>query len=113
MGEMDITKERIEKILNTGCNVIMTTKGMDDMSIKYLVDRGVLGVRRVDKADMKRIAKVTGGKIQLTLVDLEGGESFDADNLGTASVVEEQRVGDNDFIFVRGAKQAKASTLIL
>lgn len=111
--EMNITKERIEKILNTGANVVMTTKGMDDMSIKYLVEKGVLGVRRVDKADMKRLARVTGAKIQLTLCNLDGEESFDESSLGHCDVVEENRVGDNEFIFVKGAKEARASTLLL
>ncbi len=36
----------------------MTTKGMDDMSIKYLVEANCMGVHRVEKQDMKRIAKV-------------------------------------------------------
>ena len=29
--EYDITKERVKKILDTGANVIFTTKGIDDM----------------------------------------------------------------------------------
>lgn len=101
------------QILATGANAIFTTKGMDDMSIKYLVEGGAIGVRRVDKADMKRLARVTGGKIQLTLANLDGEESFDGESLGSCEVVEETRVGDNDFIFVRGAKESKASTLLL
>ncbi|CAD7940473.1 unnamed protein product [Amoebophrya sp. A25] len=111
--EMDITRERINKILATGVNVVMTTKGMDDMSIKYLVEAGALGVRRVDKADMKRLARVTGAKIQLTLATIDGGEAFEADAVGTCDLVEERRVGDNEFIFVHGAKDSKASTLLL
>lgn len=29
-----MTKERIEKILKTGANVILTSKGIDDMALK-------------------------------------------------------------------------------
>ena len=29
-----MTKERIEKILKTGVNVILTSKGIDDMALK-------------------------------------------------------------------------------
>lgn len=29
-----MTKERIEKLLKAGANVILTTKGIDDMSLK-------------------------------------------------------------------------------
>ncbi|KAK1601650.1 hypothetical protein QYE76_018816, partial [Lolium multiflorum] len=32
--ESDITKERIEKVLKAGANVVFTTKGIDDMSLK-------------------------------------------------------------------------------
>ncbi|CAI7861064.1 unnamed protein product, partial [Closterium sp. NIES-53] len=32
--ESDITKERIQKMLKAGANVILTTKGIDDMSLK-------------------------------------------------------------------------------
>lgn len=32
--EADVTKERIEKILKAGANVVLTTKGIDDMSLK-------------------------------------------------------------------------------
>jgi chaperonin GroEL (HSP60 family) len=32
--EMDITKERIQKVLDAGANVILTTKGIDDLCLK-------------------------------------------------------------------------------
>ncbi|MQM05746.1 hypothetical protein Taro_038560 [Colocasia esculenta] len=32
--EADMTKERIEKILKAGANVVLTSKGIDDMSLK-------------------------------------------------------------------------------
>lgn len=35
--EADQTKERIEKILKAGANVILTTKGIDDMALKVSV----------------------------------------------------------------------------
>lgn len=34
--EMDITKERIQKILEAGANVILTTKGIDDLALKVI-----------------------------------------------------------------------------
>merc|ERR1719478_15722 len=81
--------------------------------MKYFVDAGVLAVRRVEKKDIKRIAKCTGAKLQLTLANLEGEESFEAENLGNAEEVTEERVGDNDFIFIRGCSATKASTILL
>ncbi len=34
---------------------------MDDVATKYLVESGVMGLRRVDKTDLRRIAKASGG----------------------------------------------------
>jgi T-complex protein 1 subunit alpha len=61
--ESDITKERIEKILSSGANVILTTGGIDDLCLKYFVEAGAMAVRRCKKADLKRIAKATGGRL--------------------------------------------------
>jgi T-complex protein 1 subunit alpha len=36
--EMDITKEKIQRILATGARVILTTKGIDDLCLKYFVE---------------------------------------------------------------------------
>lgn len=63
LRESDITKERIQKILASGANVVLTTGGIDDMCLKYFVDAGAMAVRRVLKKDLKRIAKSTGGQL--------------------------------------------------
>merc|ERR1712139_74377 len=111
--EMDITRDKIKKILDAGTNVIFTTKGIDDMAMKYLVEGGVFAVRRVDKKDMRRIAKSTGAQMLLTLATLEGDEAFDPANLGSAAEVCEERVGDNDFVFIKGCEKSKAATILL
>lgn len=56
-------KERCKKIIDAGANVIITSAGMDDVANKYLVEAGVMGLRRVDKHDLRRIAKSSGGKL--------------------------------------------------
>lgn len=53
--ESDITKERIQKILGAGANVILTTKGIDDMSLKYFVEAGAIACRRVPKEDLRSV----------------------------------------------------------
>lgn len=53
-----------------GANVIMTTWGIEDSMMKYMVDNQVLGVRRVKKDDLRRIAKTTGATIVHTMSDL-------------------------------------------
>eukprot|EP00743_Colponemidia_sp_Colp-15_P000397 GILK01000458.1.p1 GENE.GILK01000458.1~~GILK01000458.1.p1 ORF type:complete len:548 (-),score=80.02 GILK01000458.1:68-1711(-) len=111
--EMDITKERVQKIINAGANVILTSAGIDDMSMKYLVEAGMYAVRRVKKEDLRRIAKATGGTTLLTMANLEGEESFDPAFLGHADEIMEDRVGDNDFTFIKGCKTSRAQTILL
>lgn len=75
--ELDITRDRIKMIVDAGANVVLTTKGIDDMALKYFVEAGVIACRRVPKDDMRRIAKCTGAKMVTSLADMEGEESFD------------------------------------
>ena len=53
--ESDITRERIQKILAAGANVVFTTKGIDDMSLKYFVEAGAIAARRVPKDDLRHV----------------------------------------------------------
>ena len=66
--EYDISKEKIQHILNSGANVILTTGGIDDLCLKYFVEAGAMAVRRVKKPDLRRIAKATGNIAYLRIV---------------------------------------------
>jgi len=57
---------------------------MDDIASKYLVKNKIMGLRRVDSGDLKRLARATGATILTTLANSDGTESFDAENLGSA-----------------------------
>jgi len=111
--EMDITKEKIQKIISAGTTALFTTKGIDDFAMKYLTEAGILAVRRVDKKDIRRLAKCTGAEIILTMATMEGEEAFDPGSLGSAEEVVEERVGDNDFVFIKGCSASKAATILL
>lgn len=111
--EFEITLERIKKILATGANVILTTKGIDDLCLKPFVESGAMAVRRCKKEDLKRIAKITGANLISTLANLEGEESFDASMLGSADEVSQERIGDNECIIIKGGKVGSAASVIL
>jgi len=111
--EIDITKEQILKILNTGANVVLTTKGIDDLCLKYFVEKGCMAVRRCKKEDLQRIAKATGGTLISTLANMEGEESFDSAYLGFAGEVVQTRISDDELILVNDTKVQGASSVIL
>lgn len=70
-------------------------------------------MRRIDKGDVNRIAKLTGGTVVNTLATPEGDEFFDPSCLGECDEVVEEAVGDNDFVFFKGCKKSTACTIVL
>merc|ERR1711998_122820 len=48
-----------------------------------------------------------------TLADMEGNETFDPNNLGTAGSVQEERVGDGELVYLRDCATARATTIVL
>ena len=111
--ELEVTRERIQKVLSAGANVVFTTKAIDDFALKYFVEAGAIAVRRVDKKDLRKIAKQSGAEVLITLLNNEGEESFSEASLGSAEEVCEERLGDNDFIFIKGMKNSSSQTIIL
>ncbi|OAY69433.1 T-complex protein 1 subunit alpha [Ananas comosus] len=109
--EADITKERIEKLLKAGANVVLTTKGIDDMALKAWA--GAIAVRRVRKEDLRHVAKASGATVVTTFADMEGEETFDPSFLGYADEVVEEKIADDDVILVKGTKNTSAVSLIL
>lgn len=111
--EIEITTERIKKILATGANVILTTKGIDDLCLKLFVEAGAMAVRRCKKEDLKRIAKATGATLTSSLANLDGEETFEASYLGTAEEVVQERISDDECILIRGTKTQSSASVIL
>ncbi|XP_056637772.1 T-complex protein 1 subunit alpha [Diorhabda carinulata] len=111
--ELDITKERIQKILSTGVNVILVSGGIDDLCLKYFIENGAMGVRRVKKVDLKRIAKATGATFVTSLSNMEGEESFDSSMVGEAAEVVQERISDDELIIIKGPKARTAASIIL
>ena len=111
--EADITLERIRKILAAGANVVLTTKGIDDLALKEFVEAGAMAVRRCRKEDLRRIAKATGGQLVSSLANLEGDETFEASYLGTAEEVVQERISDDELILVKGTKVVSSASIIL
>jgi len=111
--EIDITKERIQKIIDAGANVVLTTGGIDDMAISQLVEAKVMAVRRVAKQDLRNLAKACGGEVLLSLADDLGTETFEAKMLGECETVAEGRIGDGELVFFKGCKSTKAQTILL
>jgi len=111
--EIDITKETIHKIIESGANVVLTTGGIDNLCSKYFIETNVMAVRRVTKKDLRQIAKATGAKIALNLFNVEGDDSFSSEFLGEAEEVSQEFISDRELIYFRGTKNTATSSIIL
>ncbi|KAF9227879.1 T-complex protein 1 [Gyrodon lividus] len=111
--EAEITLERIRKILAAGANVVLTTKGIDDLCLKEFVEAGAMAVRRCRKEDLRRIAKATGGTLISSLADLEGNETYETSYLGTADEVVQERISDDELILIKGTRVVNSASIVL
>ncbi|MBC7110120.1 MAG: TCP-1/cpn60 chaperonin family protein [Archaeoglobi archaeon] len=105
--EERILKEMVEKIKESGANVVFCQKGIDDLAQHYLAKAGILAVRRVKESDMEKLARATGAKIVTKI------ESISPEDLGKAELVEERKVGDDRMVFVEGCENPKSVTILL
>jgi len=105
--ESRMLKDMVEKVVASGCNVLLCQKGIDDIAQHYLAKKGILASRRVKKSDMEQLAKATGGRI------VSNVEELSSDDLGFAGIVEERKISGDDMIFVKECKDPKAVTILI
>ena len=111
--EAGMVIERVEMILKAGANVVLTTKGIDDLCLKLFIERGAMAVRRCKKEDLRRIAKATGATLVSSLSDLNGDEKFETSSLGHAEEVSQEKISDDECILVKGTKAFTSASIIL
>ncbi len=97
----------VDAVAKSGANVLLCQKGIDDLAQHYLAKKGILALRRIKKSDMEKLARATGGKVVSTLDDLKKSD------LGSASLVEERKVGDDDMTFITGCKNPKSVSILI
>ncbi len=100
-------KDMVELVHNSGANVLICEKGIDDLAQHYLSKHDIYAVRRVKKSDIEKLAKATGAKIVTNLSDLK------AEDLGFAKSVEERKIGNDNMTFVTGCKNPKAVSILI
>ena len=105
--EERMLKDIVNKVINSGANVVFCQKGIEDLAQHYLAKAGIFAVRRVKKSDMEKLARATGGKL------ITNFDEITPEDLGYAQAVEERRVGGDNMTFVTGCDNPKAVTILL
>ena len=105
--ETEMLKKMVEKIKDSGTNVLFAQKGIDDVAQHFLAKAGIMAAKSVKKSDIEKLVKACGAKIVSNFSDLKESD------LGSCELVEERKVGDDEMIFVEGCKNPKAVAIFI
>ena len=108
LDEEDKTfRKMVAQVKETGANVVVCQKGIDDVVLHYLAKAGIYAVKQVKESDMTKLSRATGGKIVTGLNELSSSD------LGTSDQVEERRVGEDKMTFVTGCKNPRSVSILI
>jgi thermosome len=105
--EENYIRKLVTMIQESGANVLVCQKGIDELAQHYMAKAGIMAIRRAKKSDMEALSKATGGKIITNLDDITAGD------LGHAAKVEEKKIGETNMTFITGCPEAKSVSVLL
>jgi chaperonin GroEL (HSP60 family) len=106
-NEEKTLREMVENIKGSGANVVICQKGIDDLVQHFLAKENIFAIRRAKKSDIESLAKATGGNVVSSLKELSSVD------LGEAGLIREEKIGDEEMVFVEKCKNPKAMTLLV
>ncbi|MFW9908153.1 MAG: thermosome subunit beta [Candidatus Thorarchaeota archaeon] len=105
--EERMLKSMVDKIVESGANVVIAQKGIDDVAQHYLAKNGILAVRRIKKSDVERLHKATGASIVSKIQNLTSSD------LGKAKLVQQRQIGEDKMLFVEGTPKSAVATILV
>lgn len=105
--ESVIIRSKVQNIINSGANVVISQKGINLIAQYCLAKAGIVSIRRVKESDMLWIEKSTGAKLIKDLGNITKND------LGYAGIVSERTVGEDKIVFIEDCKKPKSVTLLL
>ncbi|MEM4330836.1 MAG: thermosome subunit alpha, partial [Candidatus Pacearchaeota archaeon] len=105
--EQEMISSIVRKIYETGANVVICQKGIDDIAQFYLARKGIYAIRRIGRSDLRRISKASGARIISNINDIT------KEDLGFAETVEERKIGEEEKTYIIGCKNPKSITIVI
>jgi chaperonin GroEL (HSP60 family) len=104
---LKVIKGKGEHIVQSGCNVVLSRKGIDEQLIDYLRRHEVFTVRTIVDEDLARLSLATGASI------VGSADELSKEDLGYARLVEERKIGGCKWIFVDGCGNPKNISIMI
>ncbi len=102
-----IFRAAIEIIKRSGANVLLCHKNIDEAAMSMLAKEGIVGVRDVEKRAMELLSRATGAKI------VANAREVSQDVLGYAALVEEDKIGLEEIMYVTNCKNSNVATILV
>lgn len=106
-AEWKIIYEKLDLIVNSGAQVVLSRLPIGDLATQYFADRKIFCAGRVDEADLARTRLATGADIQSTVNGLCSSV------LGSCGKFEEVQIGSERWNIFSECPSAKTATIIL
>jgi len=103
--EEEQLREKVRAIVDSGADVVLCQKGIDDLAEHFLAKEGILAASRVKKSDLSFLREVTEAEIVSDL------DSLEPSNLGSANV---EYNDDDELFYIEGTgEESHGVTLLL
>ncbi|MCI4372759.1 MAG: TCP-1/cpn60 chaperonin family protein [Thermoplasmata archaeon] len=108
LDEEDKTfRKMVDAVKAAGANVVVCQKGIDDVVLHYLAKEKIYAVKQVKESDLQKLARATGGKVVTGIKELTSAD------LGSAALVEERKIGDDNMTFVTGCANPRSVSILI
>ncbi|CAE8643134.1 unnamed protein product [Polarella glacialis] len=106
-AEWSIIYEKLDLIVKSGANVVMSRLAIGDLATQYFADRNIFCAGRVDVEDLERTRWATGAWVQTTV------QGILPDVLGKCGEFEERQIGAERYNFLTGCADTKTATILI
>ncbi|KAG7700830.1 hypothetical protein KL951_000945 [Ogataea haglerorum] len=106
-AEWKIILNKLDAIVATGANIVLSKLPIGDLATQYFADRGIFCAGRIPAQDMERVVHAVGGSIQTTVSDIK------PEHLGSCERFEEVQIGGERYNIFEGCPIANTCTIIL
>ena len=96
----------VDKLASLGVGAIIIEKGLNPEIEELLTNKGILAIRRVHMKDLEKIARMIGANVVSDI------EFLSPKDLGYAKLIEEGKIGDHPWIFIKGCECNTVTILI-
>lgn len=106
-AEWRIIYEKLDKIVQTGAKIVLSSLPIGDLATQYFADRDIFCAGRVQKEDIQRLSKATGAVVQTT------ANGLTQEVLGTCGKFEEVQLGNERYNMFTACENTKSTTLVI